>query len=318
MSLNRVRQNAIFISQAAKQVSISREGIRRAVVGIPSETLDRLASPAAFDSELHFCDHSPLTAQYLLVVDTLNFCFWPEPDLQYEHLAAGVKVALQSDAEALSADRLAHMDELGVQALFGWPHSVPLQDTRAALLREIGTVLSHRYDGQAANLVRQAGGSASALVELVLDSFPGFRDIATFRGQEVAFYKRAQIYVGDLWGAFQGRGLGRFEDIGQLTMFADYRVPTVLREMEILLYSPQLAAMVDNRVILEAGGEEELEIRGCTIAAVEMIKEQLREIHGRSDRTLPYTIQLDWWLWEIGEEAQGRHRPHHRTLTQFY
>ena len=23
------------------------------------------------------------------------------------------------------------------------------------------------------------------------------------RGQEVAFYKRAQIYVGDLWGAFQ-------------------------------------------------------------------------------------------------------------------
>ncbi len=27
--------------------------------------------------ELHFMDGGPLTAQYLLVVDALNFCFWP-------------------------------------------------------------------------------------------------------------------------------------------------------------------------------------------------------------------------------------------------
>jgi hypothetical protein len=27
-------------------------------------------------AELHYCDRGPLTAQYLLVVDTLNFCFW--------------------------------------------------------------------------------------------------------------------------------------------------------------------------------------------------------------------------------------------------
>lgn len=27
-------------------------------------------------AELHFCDGGPMTAQYLLVVDALNFCFW--------------------------------------------------------------------------------------------------------------------------------------------------------------------------------------------------------------------------------------------------
>lgn len=42
----------------------------------------------------------------------------------------------------------------------------------------------------------------------------------------------------------QGTGLGHFRDIDQLTMFADYRVPAVLREMGILQYSPQLAAKV--------------------------------------------------------------------------
>lgn len=29
--------------------------------------------------------------QYLLVLDALNFCFWPEPGLEYEHLAASLK-----------------------------------------------------------------------------------------------------------------------------------------------------------------------------------------------------------------------------------
>lgn len=28
-------------------------------------------------AELHYCDGTPLTAQYLLVVDALNFCFHP-------------------------------------------------------------------------------------------------------------------------------------------------------------------------------------------------------------------------------------------------
>ena len=39
----------------------------------------------------------------------------------------------------------------------------------------------------------------------------------------------------------QGRGLGCFHDIGALTMFADYRVPVVLRQMGVLTYSQDLA-----------------------------------------------------------------------------
>jgi hypothetical protein len=27
-------------------------------------------------ADLHYCDGGPMTAQYLLVVDALNFCFW--------------------------------------------------------------------------------------------------------------------------------------------------------------------------------------------------------------------------------------------------
>lgn len=44
------------------------------------------------------------------------------------------------------------------------------------------------------------------------------------QARQVFFYKRAQIFVGDVWGAFGGQGLGAFDDIHCLTMFADYRV----------------------------------------------------------------------------------------------
>ncbi len=50
--------------------------------------------------------------------------------------------------------------------------------------------------------------------------------------------------LGLIQSRMQGQGLGRFEDISQLTMFADYRVPVVLRQMGILVYSDQLAHKV--------------------------------------------------------------------------
>jgi hypothetical protein len=43
-------------------------------------------------AEVHFRGSDAATAQYLLVLDALNFCFWPQPGLEYEHLARGLKV----------------------------------------------------------------------------------------------------------------------------------------------------------------------------------------------------------------------------------
>jgi hypothetical protein len=108
----------------------------------------------------------------------------------------------------------------------------------------VGAVLLARFGGRASNLVLAAKQSAVQLVSLLAANFPGFRDHAVYQGQQVFFYKRAQIFVADVHGAFKGKGLGRFKDIEELTMFADYRVPVVLRKLQVLQYSPELAKMV--------------------------------------------------------------------------
>jgi len=270
-----------------------------------------------WDTETHFFDGGEDTVQYLLVLDALNFCFWPsEGSWEYERLATGLKKSLIADPDCLSASRLAALDDASLCSLVGGGDPLPLSTERVRLVKEVGEVLMDKYDGKAAELVRAAEGSAEKLVSLVCEGFAGFRDHAVYKGSQVFFYKRAQIFVADVWGAFRGESLGKFRDIASLTMFADYRVPQILQTCGVMVYSESLQQRIADGVPLTAGSEEECEIRACTVQAVEMIKQALKGDHGVD----AHSVQIDWYLWEEGEKkaASGLLPPHHRTLTVYY
>lgn len=96
-----------------------------------------------------------------------------------------------------------------------------------------------------------------------------------YKGHQVFLYKRAQIFASDLWGAFKGQGYGEFNDIGSITMFADYIVPAVLQQLGVLKYSSTLANTIEACGEIGAGTEEEVELRACSIYAVEKMRELL-------------------------------------------
>ncbi|CAM9656238.1 unnamed protein product, partial [Hapterophycus canaliculatus] len=249
--------------------------------------------------------------------DCLNFCFWPTPGLEYEHLAFGLKAAVQRDPLAFSSDRLANATEDTIRSWFSG-FEIPQIGERAAKLRELGCVLQAHFGGEAALLVARAARSAARLVRLLTCLLPGFRDEALYQGQQCFFYKRAQILVADLWAAY-GRpppGSGSvyaFEDIGELTMFADYRVPQILAHLGVMEYEKELEEKIGGLVELQAGSEEEVEIRATCVQAVEGLRAALAR------RNVVHTsIEIDWWLWHEGERIKRSIRPHHRTLTCFY
>lgn len=101
----------------------------------------------------------------------------------------------------------------------------------------------------------------------------GFRDHSLYKGHQVFLYKRAQIFAADLWGAFKGQGYGRFYDMSSITIFADYIVPAVLRQLGVLKYSSALSNSIDSNDEIAPGSEEEVEIRACSIYAVEKMRE---------------------------------------------
>jgi len=191
------------------------------------------------------------------------------------------------------------------------------------------------YDGLAANMVKKANNSAARLVQLLLRSIPGFRDTAVYEGRLIHIYKRVQILVGDIWAAYGkatsiqradgGTNIYFFHDLQKVTMFADYRIPQLLRNMNIMEYSQDLGRRVDAYEEIMFGSQEEVEIRACTVIAVEKLKAVcnriLQEDAAAAGVVMPrplLSIELDWLLWNQGEKCKDEIKPHHRTLTIYY
>ena len=280
----------------------------------------------SWDPLYHFSDNSEVTVSYLLVLDSLNFCFWPPPgkarwEVQhksellsgYYAMAASLKKAVRSGIAITDADYLARLPLGELKQVLGDRGALQLLDYRVRILNELGQVLLKDYEGKSHKLVDAAGGSAIRLVRLLAEKLSSFADIAEYQGYTVFFYKRAQIFAADLYGAFNGKKWGQFTDIDKLTTFADYKLPQVLRHLGILCYTQSLAQKVDQQVLLKAGSQQEVEIRANTIWTVELIRKEL-ERNGKSLRA----FEIDWILWNLGQRAEFKVRPYHRTVTVFY
>jgi hypothetical protein len=137
--------------------------------------------------------------------------------------------------------------------------------------------------------------------------------------RKVFFYKRAQILAGDIWAAYGKHEPPHpfgFSDIDKLTMFADYRVPQILRAKGVLRYAPGLAARIDRLEVIPFASDEEVQIRAATVQAVERLKAEIELLSGGGSGVK--SIYLDWLLWQEGEKVKDAILPHHRTLTVFY
>lgn len=155
-------------------------------------------------------------------------------------------------------------------------------------------------------------GDAVKLALLLAAHFSSFNDVALYRKHEVRFLKRAQICVADLYGSFGGKAWGALQNLDQLTAFADYKLPQVLRHLGVLEYERTLAGHIDNQELISQGSEEEIEIRAATVWACELLR---RAMVGHDHHVT--AAEIDQRLWLLGQESTHM-RPYHRTRTIFY
>ena len=284
--------------------------------------------PSPWTSQYHFFDGSHRSANWLLALDAVNYCFWAENPSErwvmeykgqrlngYWALAACLTRAVEEGVRLWDAKVLAELSQGDVYRMFrGCVPGVviPLITDRLTGFREVGQGLLDKYQGQALNLIEHAKGSGALLVALAARDFPMYNDAALYNGQEIYFYKRAQLLVSDLWGAFGGEGLGAFHDMECLTAFADYKVPQILRELGVLVYDTELAAKVDARRLIPAGSVEEVEIRAAMVQAVELVRDEL----ARRGRHIT-AFQVDWLLWQQSQSL-AMPRSYHLTRTIYY
>lgn len=188
--------NAIIASGDLQHVTIDAKEVEKYATELLLQFKDHKKETSVFAlgdggavdwdaSGMHYCADvgslGPRTVQFILVLDALNFCFWPSPGFEYDTLALALKQVYENDANAFSADNLANITE---QTLLSWfsttdgvGPTIPNVAERVDRLREVGSVLRSECDGLAANIVHRANHSAVALVRLMLMHFPGFRGI---------------------------------------------------------------------------------------------------------------------------------------------
>lgn len=324
----RVLESTLRVVREARHVAIDRDAVEA--------TADLLVvqpdAQADWSAQLHPAGSNEAEqANLVLVLDALNFCFWNVPGAGRERwrvtyqgltydgywaLAVALRRAIEEGYWLADAEALVALTEDDVAQIFrgdSGTDDIPLLHARMLHLHEVGHGLLARWRGSFLQAIQAARGSAPRLVHEVLESFESFRDIAPWDGHTIHFYKRAQILVADVHGAFGGQGPGAFHDLHTLTAFADYKVPQVLRRFGVLTYAPELAARIARYDLIPPESDEEIEIRAATIWGVELLRQAL----AARGRDMP-SYALDWSLWQAGQLLPAEAEPYHRTLTVGY
>ncbi|KAJ0182810.1 hypothetical protein K1T71_002179 [Dendrolimus kikuchii] len=322
-----------FIANNAQHIKIDEKGIEKLCEEMLLSIKSKLEIPDTGANINYPGKEDPKAVDWIFVADALNFCFWSYANTEkwtvdghsgYYALEAALARALREGYDITNPHFYHKISEELLHTILKGDNSatIPLFKKRVSVLHEVGSILIEKYDGTFATCLKEANKSAVKLLEIVVNNFPCFRDEAIYKNRRVSLYKRAQILVSDIWNFFNGTGLGGFEDIDKITMFADYRIPQVLVYFKVLNYDHALMKKLKDEELLESGSEEEVEIRGCSIHAIELLKKKIEQklVSSQQNVEMPNSSLIDYYLWcyrrKYADEME--HIPFHKTLGIYY
>lgn len=316
--LDEVRHAAAEVAKRARLVRVREDLIAAYARSLP---LDQARRPD-MDREHHFFGSHDDTLAFVVTLDAVNFGSGYFPRLRKRDGLSGYFTVASSlkrrfvESGPMSPRELLASTPMTCAALFDQDpangEAMELMELFARAWSDLGLLLLERYDGRFSELVGAAAGSAEALVD-ILRQMPFFEDVSMYAGFRVPLWKRAQITAADLAIALEGQGLGRFDDLDRLTIFADNLVPHVLRIDGVLEFDADVVQRIEREELLTQGSPEEVEIRACAVHAVELMAQSLRAA-GESITS----AALDQLLWTRGGGAAYKARPRHRARCVYY
>ena len=324
MGENTVLESTNVLMEKPLYVSINQD----AIGSLAKKYADSEMKIPAWEFENFLPGRSKEVIDYFMLANSVNFSFaHPVTKLKFSTeyngktysgssaMFACLKKAHEEGKPVLEGEYLKNISQNDMESIFNGVPILPMMITRTHIFREVGEVLCEKYDGHFYNVVEESDhrmfNNGKGIVERLVTEFPSFDDSAAYDGKEIRFYKRAQLAPSMLSGRFQNQGLCRFDDLDDVTIFADYVLPKGLRDLGVLEYSESLARKVDNQQSIEPFTREELEIRAATIHSCDMLIKEINKL--RKDKI--NALHLDYKLWH---ESRKTPSYHHITETIHY
>jgi hypothetical protein len=334
--------SAAYVAGRAKHVSIDLAALKNLAADLGHNL-------STGDGASHWLESAPALVKnyfeslslenrllYLTVFHTIGFCYWAEQEskpwtieLEEEEEeevlskreyngAMALLVSMASNADFLNLEYLASLNLEQFKTLLAGQASKNIDSL--ALLKErheFIVALAQKLSSEnylQVLLLQLAKTSAKDLALKFANELPGYLDMAQYNGKEIFFLKRAQLLASDLNHALVSSGATAIYKVEELTAFADYKLPQLLRHYQVLNYDASLAQRIDEQIELAQGSAEEVEIRAATIVAVELIRQELEKLGLACS-----AAAIDNQLWQLSQKLdKTKVKPYHRCKTVFY
>lgn len=135
--LDDVKQSCQYVQLNSKSVKINLNKLQSLAMELLNQGSYSIWSEDNIHYDADVKSDGILTCQYIFVLDSLNFCFWPNISFEYDVLASNLKRVLLNDSSAFNADRLASLNSSDIVSWFP-AHDFPLLDERVERLNELG------------------------------------------------------------------------------------------------------------------------------------------------------------------------------------
>ena len=315
---NPILESTWYVVQNADFVKINRTKISEFSKGFKKHASHYWLKDSPFDIDRLNTDQKLM---FIVVFNAISFSYWGNPYWNVEYkgklytrgswsLVASIFRAIEEGRDMLNPEYLATISKKELSKILRGNVEIPLLDERVKILNEIGTILVQKFDGQFSSLISKSKNDAVDLLNMILETFQSFQDFAQYKSEKVFFQKRAQALVEGIYSIFQGNGYGELKNIHALTACADYIIPNLLRKLGILEYSQDLSSKIDSKELIPRGSPEEVEIRSCTIWAIELIRKELE-----AQNVQVSALNINDYLWSVGANVET---PFHRTRTTAY
>lgn len=320
-----IQQGAEYIASHADKVRIKTDKINSflsVLKNVPTpihwtDKADGMPAGLTLEQQLMFA----------FVFIMTNFCYWPDPKWRKkkngqclkgaDSLLACYNEAYAKGVDLLNPEAINRLTPADYKKLVKGDTACELCliPERYKFLRQAVRILQKKYNGSVLVFLQQNDFDAEKICNALATEFPGLNDEHEFKGRHIVLMKRAVLAVSDLNHIYEKNTGNCFKNMDKMCASAGYKLPQVLHHAGILEYAPDLEKRVREKTQLPSSCTDELEIRGCAMAAVEKIKTAYNKLNPDNPKT---TDNIDKVLWILSQTNWADGDPHHNTLTWFY
>ncbi len=308
--LDDVKRTCYYVMKASKYVNIDYEKIDQFIAKIDCNNLKNwlLYNPYGL-LELDI----ETIVNFLLVFESIDYSFWGSPKWSIETkdgtkdgsdallyaMLMYVKENESTDFSNVSFDEFKQILQGNVE--------IPFLKERYETVVKISKIVNQKMNCSFYQYIKDVISDEN-LFEIIVTNFESFKDERIYNGHTIYFYKLAQLLTSDILHVREH--LEKIDvNYSHLNGCADYKIPCVLRALDIINYKDELSSIVDSKKEIDISSMYEVEIRASQIVVIDYIKSKLVNVAA---------MDINDFLFLYSKKIKEKLKPYHLCRNTNY